>query len=156
MGANLLFSIVFCFGLLPAIGGAGEVYRWTDKDGVIHFSDSPAAAPGKEMRDFQKVMDTEDKHTPLIINMPRSPRPTIHPAPPETPTIPPPPARAFIRSGDAVIDSWTGELHVLGPPPPGRTYTGVTGPDGYHPIMGAPTPQPPQFTPLPTWRRIMP
>jgi len=146
MGTNLLFLVFFYFGLLTPIVEAGEIYKWTDKNGVIHFSDSPTAAPNKEMRDFQRVMITEEKSTPVIINTPQSYRPPIHASSPGPPPIPPPPpGRAFIRSGDAVIDSWTGELHVLGPPPAGRSYTGVTGADGYHPIIGAPTPKPPDI-----------
>jgi len=146
MGTNLLLLVFFCFGLLTTIVEAGEIYSWTDKNGVIHFSDSPTAAPNKEMRDFQKVMTTEDKYTPTIITIPRSlRRPIREPSPGPPPIHPPPPGRAFIRSGDAVIDSSTGEFRVLGPPPPGRTYTGVIGPDGYHPIIGAPTPKPPDI-----------
>lgn len=34
-----LFLILFC---LPALTVAGEVYRWVDSEGIVHYSDTPA------------------------------------------------------------------------------------------------------------------
>lgn len=41
---RLLILLLACFSLAAA---AAEVYRWVDKDGVVHYSDKPLAAEAK-------------------------------------------------------------------------------------------------------------
>ncbi|HKL77885.1 MAG TPA: DUF4124 domain-containing protein, partial [Gammaproteobacteria bacterium] len=36
IGALFLLAV-----LLPSLAGAGDVYRWTDADGEVHFGDRP-------------------------------------------------------------------------------------------------------------------
>ena len=35
-------------GLVSALAGAGEMYRWVDKDGKVHFSDKPPPADARQ------------------------------------------------------------------------------------------------------------
>lgn len=59
--AAMVFACLLTIFFFNEYAVPGEIYRWTDKEGVIHFSDSPTAAPGKEMHDFQSVMTTIEK-----------------------------------------------------------------------------------------------
>ena len=46
---SLGFSMGLCaLGLLSAQAGAGEMYRWVDKDGKVHFSDKPPPADARQ------------------------------------------------------------------------------------------------------------
>jgi hypothetical protein len=48
--AKIAMCIVFAAGLmLPAPGNVREVYKWTDKTGVVHYSD---ALPTNGVSDF--------------------------------------------------------------------------------------------------------
>ncbi len=42
--------VVGVIGLLAAVATAGDLYRWRDADGVVHFSDSPPEAPYDAIR----------------------------------------------------------------------------------------------------------
>ncbi len=45
-GTVLLSVVLLCASWHPA--RAGKVYKWTDADGRVHFSDQPVAAPNVE------------------------------------------------------------------------------------------------------------
>lgn len=55
--------VLLAFVLLWPLGRsiqAGEVYKWTDAEGRVHFGDRPAAAPGAEevkIRSFSEASD---------------------------------------------------------------------------------------------------
>ncbi|MEQ9620098.1 MAG: restriction endonuclease [Deltaproteobacteria bacterium] len=59
MGYKLiLIVLIFVYASTsPALGG--EIYRWTDEEGVIHLVDDPGKVP-PEYRESAKTIDTED------------------------------------------------------------------------------------------------
>ena len=64
----------FCVALLlltvPALGFGGEIWRWVDEDGVVHYSDRPR--PGAERVDLEPTPTYEP---PVIEPRPRRPEP---------------------------------------------------------------------------------
>jgi hypothetical protein len=46
--------------LLASAGRTGEVYKWVDERGVVHFTDNPSAVPAK----YKKYMDRRDLPEP--------------------------------------------------------------------------------------------
>ncbi|MFC6633618.1 DUF4124 domain-containing protein [Microbulbifer taiwanensis] len=51
--------------MLAATAGAGELYRWVDKDGKVHFSDRPPAeAAAENIEDELRPINTADATAP--------------------------------------------------------------------------------------------
>lgn len=49
---HIRFIVVFLAGLLASSAGFAQAYKWTDADGIVHYSDRPE--PGAERVDLDK------------------------------------------------------------------------------------------------------
>lgn len=58
--AALFVLILVPLGLPPSVGAGGEIYRWVDADGVMHFSNQP---PPAGVRVLDRVAETP--HDPV-------------------------------------------------------------------------------------------
>ena len=52
-----LATLVLTFALIGAVSAEAATYRWTDKQGVVHYTDNPASVPPEYKN---KVNKTED------------------------------------------------------------------------------------------------
>ena len=63
---SIYISMILLFSLLAGAANA-EVYRWTDKDGNIHFSDKPQAEDAKQVKinpENKKASTTKPNNSP--------------------------------------------------------------------------------------------
>jgi hypothetical protein len=58
--------VIIAVILLVSAGRAGEVYKWVDERGVVHFTDNPSAVPAK----YKKYMDRRDLPEPRGASLP--------------------------------------------------------------------------------------
>lgn len=114
--------VVAAIHLLAVSLPAGEIYRWRDADGVVHFSDSPPAMPADEVRSSlvpaqnpePMVKPPEDSARPLSggvfwrIEPPGRPPSfllgTIHSADPRVTALKPSVSQAFDRAAIFVME----------------------------------------------------
>jgi len=54
----LLFLILFSYPLLSA---SEEIYRWTDEEGTIHFTDDPSTIPKPYLQRGEKIQFPQEK-----------------------------------------------------------------------------------------------
>ena len=68
-GLKLIAGIcLLCFVLLPlSSAGSSEIYRWKDKDGRVHYSDSPPPpGMGAEIKTFKEEPAAKEKPRPSV------------------------------------------------------------------------------------------
>ncbi|HSC82762.1 MAG TPA: DUF4124 domain-containing protein [Pseudomonas sp.] len=51
-------KLLLCFLLLPGLAGA-EIYRWTDANGQVHFSEQPGGAGAKQIEVKPQVVERD-------------------------------------------------------------------------------------------------
>lgn len=68
---RVTIAAVLCLALLPAAAEGTKTYRWTDEDGVVHFSDSPRPGATDPEADAIEIPDA---------NVVRSRLPRVAPA----------------------------------------------------------------------------
>lgn len=62
---RIIIEIIFFIALTSSVTGAGDVYLWTDKEGVVHITDNPRSVPpgGDVERIRYRDRDTPDKQS---------------------------------------------------------------------------------------------
>ena len=63
--SGICFLLFFIFFLTPSVSFSGEIYRWTDEKGTIHFTDDPSKIPESYSRQTEKIQAPEEKANAL-------------------------------------------------------------------------------------------
>jgi len=67
MRTATIFLMIFSatFGMwVPAADAQDEIYRWVDKDGVVHFGDRPDSQGSAEIVEIQQDVNSDDSNAP--------------------------------------------------------------------------------------------
>jgi predicted nucleic acid-binding Zn-ribbon protein len=63
--SRICFLLFFIFFLTPSVSFSGEIYRWTDEKGTVHFTDDPSNIPERYSKQGEKIYAPEEKATGL-------------------------------------------------------------------------------------------
>ncbi len=116
-----ILCLVVALHFLSAAVPAGEVYRWRDADGVLHFADTPPNTPAEEVFSPAAADDLQTAAPPpakadqtldggVFWRIESSDRPssfllgTIHSADPRVTSLSPPVSRAFDHAATFVME----------------------------------------------------
>jgi predicted nucleic acid-binding Zn-ribbon protein len=58
---GICFLLFFIFFLTPSVSFSGEIYRWTDEKGTVHFTDDPSSIPERYSKQGEKIHAPEEK-----------------------------------------------------------------------------------------------
>jgi S-formylglutathione hydrolase FrmB len=84
----------------PGLGAASDVYRWTDKDGVVHYSDKPLA-PDAKPAELPPLQTFKPSGAPAVQTAPGAP--SSAPAADGGVTITAPAAEETIRDSQGTV-----------------------------------------------------
>jgi len=74
----IVLSCVFVIGLIFSTGNANQIYQWTDKDGVKHFSNTPPDIDIQEtVKATKEIPITPDRPSAVKQKVEKSPDATI-------------------------------------------------------------------------------
>lgn len=59
----MIFSATFMLWV-PETAAQDEIYRWVDKDGVVHFGDRPDSQGSAEIVEIQQDVNSDDSNVP--------------------------------------------------------------------------------------------
>ena len=94
MRTAILFSILFVLLACPAYG---EMYKWVDEKGTVHFTDDPSTIPEKYRSDAEFRKTPKDVPAPKREEKPTSASTALKPSAPEGLEVP------LMRRGEVLV-----------------------------------------------------
>ncbi|MBN2496086.1 MAG: DUF4124 domain-containing protein [Deltaproteobacteria bacterium] len=103
----VLLPTLLALSSLLDLSARAQAYRWTDSDGVVHFTDNPYELPepmrSKTLRELERIREEEKKRrqeTGEPVQPPQPKREQIADSPPSRPRLPPGPEVKKLRPQD--------------------------------------------------------